>query len=179
MMSLEHGLFDLAVVSLIAALTPLVVGLLPRLRVAQVVILILGGIVVGPQVLGWADPGSIELFSNLGLGFLFLLAGYELDLGLFWERSGRLAIMSWLVTALVAIAVTGALAAVGFIEAFMPIAIGLTTTALGHPAADPAGEPDAAGPVRQGHHGRRSGWGVLSHRRHRGVSRHPGRLSRV
>ena len=34
-------------------------------------------------------------------------------------------------TALVAIAVTGALAAVGFIHAFVPIAIGLTTTALG------------------------------------------------
>jgi Kef-type K+ transport system membrane component KefB len=38
---------------------------------------------------------------------------------------------SWLVTLVLAIGVTGALAAVGFVRAFMPIAIGLTTTALG------------------------------------------------
>ncbi|HEY5786246.1 MAG TPA: cation:proton antiporter [Microlunatus sp.] len=130
-MSLQQGLFDLAIVSLLAALTPIVVGLLSRLRVPQVVVLIMGGIAVGPQVLGWAEPESIELIANLGLGFLFLLAGYELDLGLFGERAGRLAITSWMVTAVIAVAVTGALAAVGFVQAFVPIAIGLTTTALG------------------------------------------------
>jgi Kef-type K+ transport system membrane component KefB len=129
--SLQQGLIDLFIVSLIAALTPIVARLLSRLRVPQVVILIVGGILVGPQVLGWADPAGIELVSNVGLGFLFLLAGYELELGLFRERAGRLALKSWLVTLLVAIGVTGALAAVGFVRAFVPIAIGLTTTALG------------------------------------------------
>ena len=130
-MSLQQGLIDLLIVSLIAALTPIAAGLLSRLRVPQVVILIVGGILVGPQVLGWAEPAGIELVSNVGLGFLFLLAGYELELGLFRERAGRLALSSWLVTALVAVAVTGALAAAGFVRAFVPIAIGLTTTALG------------------------------------------------
>ena len=130
-MSLEQGLMSLAIVSLLAALTPILAGLLSRLRVPQVVILILGGILIGPEVLGWADPDSLELVSNVGLGFLFLLAGYELELGLFRERAGRLAVTSWLVTALIALAVTGALAAVGFVSAFVPIAIGLTTTALG------------------------------------------------
>ena len=130
-MSLHQGLVDLVIVSLLAALTPIIVGLLSRLRVPQVVVFIVGGIVVGPQVLGWADPGNVELIANLGLGFLFLLAGYELDLDLFRERAGRLAVTSWLLTAVVAVAVTGALAAVGFVEAFVPIAIGLTTTALG------------------------------------------------
>jgi Kef-type K+ transport system membrane component KefB len=96
-----------------------------------VVIFIVGGILIGPQVLGWADPEGLALVSNLGLGFLFLLAGSELELGLFRERAGRLAIKSWLVTVVVAIVVTGALAAVGFVHAFVPIAIGLTTTALG------------------------------------------------
>ena len=67
----------------------------------------------------------------MGLGFLFLSAGYELELGLFRERAGRLALASWLVTAVVAVAVTGAMAAVGFVHAFVPVAIGLTTTALG------------------------------------------------
>jgi Kef-type K+ transport system membrane component KefB len=128
---LQQSLTDLLIVSLIAALTPILAGLLSRLRVPQVVILILGGILVGPQVLGWAEPEGIELISNVGLGFLFLLAGYELELALFRERAGRLALTSWLVTALAAVAVTGVLAAAGFVRAFVPIAIGLTTTALG------------------------------------------------
>jgi Kef-type K+ transport system membrane component KefB len=128
---LQQSLTDLLIVSLVAALTPILAGLLSGLRVAQVVILILGGILVGPQVLGWAEPESIELISNVGLGFLFLLAGYELELRLFRERAGRLALTSWLVTAVIAIAVTGVLAATGFVRAFVPIAIGLTTTALG------------------------------------------------
>ena len=127
----QRGLIDLAIVSLLAALTPIVAGLLSRFRVPQVVILIVGGILIGPEVFGWADPGSIELVSDVGLGFLFLLAGYELELGLFRERAGRLAIKSWLATVVIAIAVTGALAALGLVHAFVPIAIGLTTTALG------------------------------------------------
>ena len=130
-MDLQQSLTDLLIVSLIAALTPILAGLLSRLRVPQVVILILGGILVGPQVLGWAAPEGIELISNVGLGFLFLLAGYELELVLFRQRAGRLALTSWLVTVVIAIAVTGALAAAGFVRAFVPIAIGLTTTALG------------------------------------------------
>jgi Kef-type K+ transport system membrane component KefB len=130
-MDLQQSLIDLLIVSLVAALTPILAGLLSRLRVAQVVILIVGGILIGPEVFGWAEPGGIELISNVGLGFLFLLAGYELELGLFRERAGRLALTSWLVTAVIAIAVTGALAAVDFVRAFVPIAIGLTTTALG------------------------------------------------
>lgn len=130
-MSLEQSLIDLAIVSVVAALTPIVAGLFGRLRVPQVVILILGGILVGPQVLAWAEPEGLQLISNLGLGFLFLLAGYELELGLFRERAGRLAVFSWLVTVVVAVSVTGALAAVGLVHAFVPVAIGLTTTALG------------------------------------------------
>ena len=89
-MSLQEGLDTLLVVSLVAALAPLATGLLQRTRVPQVVLLILGGILVGPDVLGWGAPDSIELISNVGLGFLFLLAGYELELDLFRQRPGRL-----------------------------------------------------------------------------------------
>jgi Kef-type K+ transport system membrane component KefB len=95
------------------------------------VVLILGGIVIGPQVLGWAEPDSSKLFANVGLGFLFLLAGYELDLRLFRERPGRLAIAAWLVSVAVACGVVGLLELAGLVRAFVPVAIGLTTTALG------------------------------------------------
>src|SRR5690242_11612987 len=81
--SLQQSLLDLAIVSLLAALTPVVAGLLASLRVPQVVILIVGGILIGPQVSRLANPDSLGLIANVGLGFLFLLAGYELDLGLF------------------------------------------------------------------------------------------------
>src|SRR5262245_62050332 len=80
---LESGLHDLMVVSLLAALAPVVAGLLARIRVPQVVILIVGGVLIGPELLDWVDPGNLVLLSNVGLGFLFLLAGYELELGLF------------------------------------------------------------------------------------------------
>ena len=125
------GLTSLFVVVLVAAVTPVLVGLLSRFRVPQVVVLILGGVVVGPQVLGLADPDSIELLANVGLGFLFLLAGYELELAVFRQRAGKLAIVGWVVTVALAGAVVGGLAALGLVKAFVPVALGLTTTALG------------------------------------------------
>jgi Kef-type K+ transport system membrane component KefB len=63
-----------------------------------VVILLAGRVLIGPEVLDWADRANIDLLANVGLGFLFLLAGYELDLHLFRERPGRLAMVAWLVS---------------------------------------------------------------------------------
>ena len=130
-MDLARGLETLLVAATVAALAPVLVALLPGPRIPQVVVLLAGGVLVGPQVLGWADRTSIDLLANVGLGFLFLLAGYELDLHLFRERPGRLAIVAWLVTVALAAATVGVLAAIGFVRAFVPVALGLTTTALG------------------------------------------------
>jgi Kef-type K+ transport system membrane component KefB len=107
-----------------------VVALIPG-KIPQVVVLILGGILIGPEVLGLATTEAIALFANLGLGFLFLLAGYELDPGLLRERAGKLALVAWLITLVVAVAVVGVLAWAGLVRAFVPVALGLTTTALG------------------------------------------------
>jgi Kef-type K+ transport system membrane component KefB len=130
-MELARGLETLLVAAVIAALAPMVVALLPGPRIPQVVVLLVGGVLVGPQLLGWADREAIDLLANVGLGFLFLMAGYELDPRLFRERPGRLAIVAWLVTVAIAAATVGALAATGFVRAFVPVALGLTTTALG------------------------------------------------
>ena len=130
-MDLETGLQALLVVSIVSAAAPFVCALLARLRVPQVVVLIVGGVLVGPEVAGLAEPADIELVANVGLGFLFLLAGYELELDQFRERSGRLAVAGWVVSAVVSIAVTSMLAAVGLVHAFVPVALALTTTALG------------------------------------------------
>jgi Kef-type K+ transport system membrane component KefB len=107
------------------------VALLPGPRLPQVVVLLVGGVLIGPQALGWADRPEIDLLANVGLGFLFLLAGYELNPHLFRERPGRLAIAGWLITLALATTLVGVLAATGFVHAFVPVALGLTTTALG------------------------------------------------
>jgi Kef-type K+ transport system membrane component KefB len=127
---LTIALQSLFVVALVAALAPLIVGLIP-LRVPQVVILIIGGVIVGPEGLDLAEPASIELLANVGLGFLFLLAGYELELELFRQRAGKLAVVAWVASAVLAGAVVGLLAAMGLVRAFVPVALALTTTALG------------------------------------------------
>jgi Kef-type K+ transport system membrane component KefB len=130
-MDLARGLDTLLLAAAVAALAPLVVALLPGPRIPQVVVLLAGGVVAGPEVLGWAERPEIDLLANVGLGFLFLLAGYELDLKLFQERPGRLAITAWLVTVALAAALVGVLAAAGLVRAFVVVALGLTTTAFG------------------------------------------------
>ncbi len=116
---------------LAAALAPLVVAALPGPRIPQVVIFLLGGILIGPHVLGLAETSNIALLSNIGLGFLFLLAGYELDPMLLRQRPGELAIVGWLISAVIAVGVTAGLAAAGYIKDYVPIGLALTTTALG------------------------------------------------
>ena len=130
-MDLATGLETLLIAAAVAALAPVLVALLPGPRIPQVVVLLAGGVLIGPQVLGWADRAAIDLLANVGLGFLFLLAGYELDLHLFRERPGRVAIVAWLVTVGLAAALVGVLAAAGLVRAYVPVALGLTTTALG------------------------------------------------
>jgi Kef-type K+ transport system membrane component KefB len=128
---LNRGLEDLVAVALVAALAPLLVAALPGPRIPQVIIFLLGGVLIGPHVLGLAETSNIALLSNIGLGFLFLLAGYELDPLLLRQRPGRLAIAGWLISAVIAVGVTAGLAAAGYIKDYVPVGLALTTTALG------------------------------------------------
>ena len=130
-MDLNQGLNDLVAVALVAALAPLVVAVLPGPRIPQVVILLLGGVLIGPHVLGVAETSGITLLANIGLGFLFLLAGYELDPRLLRQRPGELAIIGWLISAVVAMAVVVGLGTAGYIKDYIPVGLALTTTALG------------------------------------------------
>jgi Kef-type K+ transport system membrane component KefB len=71
---------SLLIVAGIAVLVPVVLGLLPRLPIPGAVLMVLGGIVVGPSVLGWARiDAPVEVLSDLGLGMLLFLAGLETD----------------------------------------------------------------------------------------------------
>jgi Kef-type K+ transport system membrane component KefB len=129
--NVTQALFDLVAVALVAALAPLVVAVLPGPRIPQVVFFLLGGILIGPHVLGLADAGDIQLLANIGLGFLFLLAGYELDPHLLRQEPGRLAMAGWAISAVVAVGAAGSLTAAGYIRDYVPVGLALTTTALG------------------------------------------------
>ncbi len=121
----------LAAVAAVSLLAAVVVGLLPRLPVPQVVLLLAGGMVLGPHVLDVGAAPDVQVLADVGLGFVFLLAGYELDLRLFREDAGRRALLAWFVSLGLALGVVGILAATGLVRAFLPVALGLTTTALG------------------------------------------------
>jgi len=71
---------SLLIIAGISVLVPVVLGLLPRLPVPGAVLMVLGGIVVGPSVLNWARiDAPVEVLSDLGLGMLLFLAGLEID----------------------------------------------------------------------------------------------------
>ena len=71
---------SLLIVAGISVLVPVVLGLLPRLPVPGAVLMVIGGIVVGPSVLNWARiDAPVEVLSDLGLGMLLFLAGLEID----------------------------------------------------------------------------------------------------
>jgi hypothetical protein len=64
---LAQGLDTLLAAAVVAALAPVVVALLPGPRIPQVVVLLAGGVLIGPEVLGWASRPAIDLLANVGL----------------------------------------------------------------------------------------------------------------
>ena len=122
---------SLLAIAIVAAAVPLFVGML-RLRIADVVLLIGCGILLGPQVFGFisvTDP--IALLAELGLAMLFFLAGLELEQSSVRGQSGRLAAAGWGVSLLLAGLAAGILDLAGVVDDFLGISIALTSTALG------------------------------------------------
>ncbi len=127
----QAELTSLFIIMSIAVLSPLVVGLL-RLKVAEVVIMIGLGILVGPELLDLVQiDASISLLGTLGLGFLFFFAGLELEPEAIKGRYGKLAAIGWGATLLVAGISTWILDLMGYVENFLGFSIVLTSTALG------------------------------------------------
>ena len=117
---------------LCAVLAPLIAGLLPGRLVPEVVLLLVLGVLIGPNVLGWAETTApIDLLKELGLGMLFLLAGYEIELRELSGWAGRHAGWTWLSCLLTALLVVWLVGLSGAVHAEIPVAIALTSTALG------------------------------------------------
>ena len=76
-----HSLSTMLLVAVIAVLSPPLADLAGRKApVPLVVFEIVLGILVGPDVLGWAhDDDYVHALSQFGLAMLFFMAGYEID----------------------------------------------------------------------------------------------------
>jgi Kef-type K+ transport system membrane component KefB len=122
--------FAVIVTAAIAAVT--VVALPRRLAPPVVVLELLLGIVIGPQVLGIAQSDAfIDFFSNLGLGMLFFFAGYEIDFERIRGKPLSLGAWGWLCSLVLAYGIGGALAAAGVVVSFLYTGSALATTAIG------------------------------------------------
>lgn len=127
-----HSTGSLALIIVAAVLAPLGAEALRRFRLPGVVLEIVFGIVIGPQVLGLAEVTPVVAgFGNLGLSFLMFLAGFEIELGRIAGTPLRRATAGWFVSLAVALAVAGVLVATGFALSDLLIGLCLTTTALG------------------------------------------------
>jgi Kef-type K+ transport system membrane component KefB len=115
-----------------SALAPVLAGLPRRVPVPVVVVEILLGIVIGPQVLGLAHVDSlIGFISQAGLAFLFLFAGLEIDVAEVRGRPLQLAAGGWLLSAAVAYAIAAALATTGLHSSDLFTGAALCPTPLG------------------------------------------------
>jgi Kef-type K+ transport system membrane component KefB len=100
--------------------------------VPVVVLELVFGIIIGPDMLGLAEPDSfIEFFSNLGLGMLFFFAGYEIDFERIKGRPLKLGAWGWMLSVVLAYGLGGQLAAAGVIVSFLYTGSAMATTAIG------------------------------------------------
>src|ERR671936_2352149 len=123
---------NLAIVAAAAFVAPLALGLVPMLRLPAVVLEIVLGIVIRPAALGWVEVDDpVRVMSLLGLAFLLLLAGLEVDFDRLRGRLLRVAAFGFLASFGVALAAGLVLDAAGVTGAPLLIAIMLSATSLG------------------------------------------------
>src|SRR6185436_7723220 len=128
---MEISFTSVAVVAAVAVLAPLAVGF-TGLRLPAIVLEILLGIVVGPQALGWASNDEpVQVLSLIGLAFLLLLAGLEIDFDHLRGRLLRLTGLAWVVSFGIALVVGYGLEAADLVRSPLLIAIVLSATGLG------------------------------------------------
>src|SRR5262252_5348850 len=123
---------NLLVVAAVAVLAPLMVGFFPRLRVPAVVLEIIGGIIIGPSVLGWVRVDlPVAILALFGLAFLLFLAGLEIDVHRLRGRLLRFALLGYLVTLVLGYGAGASFAAAGWVSQPLLLAIALSATSLG------------------------------------------------
>jgi Kef-type K+ transport system membrane component KefB len=122
---------SVAVIAVVAVVAPLAIGL-SGLRLPAIVLEILLGIGVGPQGLGWvSNDEPVRVLSIIGLAFLLLLAGLEIDFDRLRGRLLRLTGTGFVLSFGLALVVGYALRAGGLVRSPLLVAIILSATGLG------------------------------------------------
>jgi Kef-type K+ transport system membrane component KefB len=123
---------NLLIVAAAAFAAPLALGLVPALRLPAVVLEIMLGIVLGPSVLGWAEVDDpVRLMSLLGLAFLLLLAGLEVEFERFRGTLLKLTGLGFVAGFGIALVYALGLHAAGLVKSPLLIAIIASATSLG------------------------------------------------
>ncbi|HEX3193090.1 MAG TPA: cation:proton antiporter [Streptosporangiaceae bacterium] len=123
---------SLLIVGAVAVAVPLLLGLVPAVKVPAVVLEILGGILVGPTVLGWVHLDvAVRVIADLGLGFLLFMAGFEIDLRRFDRRILILVSRAFVLSLALALLVAYGLQLGGQVRDGLLVGITLVATSLG------------------------------------------------
>jgi Kef-type K+ transport system membrane component KefB len=103
-----------------------------RLIIPVVVIELVLGILIGPQVAGFAHVDQFtDFFGNLGLAMLFFFAGYEIDFERIRGAPLRLGTVAWALSLALAFGFGGVLAAAGVVLSLLYTGSAMATTAMG------------------------------------------------
>jgi Kef-type K+ transport system membrane component KefB len=128
----EISFTSLAIVAAAGFAAPLVLGFFPRLRLPSVVLEIVLGILIGPSVLGWAQPDeAVTLMALIGLSFLLLIAGLEVDYDRFRGRLLEITGLGFVVSFGIGLLAGFGLDAAGIVGAPLLVAIMFSATGLG------------------------------------------------
>lgn len=127
---LIENLFSIWWIILAAMLAP-IFALITRKYIPDVIWLLVFGIIIGPHLLGVAKTTeSVEILREIGMGFLFMLAGFEVNTADMKSRQGKQAFLTWMICFSLVVGI-GILFTKGEIDVALVLAIATTSTALG------------------------------------------------
>jgi len=129
---ISNVLFNLFLVGVVACLAPLLIYITRAYILPAVVLEIVGGIIIGPQVLNWVHVDVfLGFLSLMGLSYLLFLSGLEVDLQ---RLRGRIMILvggGFLISFGLASLIGFGLYTIGEVTSPLLIAIILVSTSLG------------------------------------------------
>src|ERR671938_1798759 len=129
---MEISFTSLAVVAATGFVAPLAIGLVPKLRLPSVVLEIVLGILIGPSVLGWATADEpVQIMSLIGLSFLLLIAGLEVDYECSRGRLLEVTGIGFVLSVALGLVIGLGLDAAGLARSPLLIAIMFSATSLG------------------------------------------------
>src|ERR671935_3094203 len=126
------GFTNLLIVAAAAFAAPLALGLVPAFRLPAVVLEIVLGTALGPAVLGGEKVDEpVQVMSLLGLAFLLLLAGLEVEFEQFRGRLLKLTGLGFAASVAIAFVFALGLDGAGLVSSPLLIAIIAAATSLG------------------------------------------------